>query len=318
MRRLLRVGVTVLAGALVAYGIGRAGMALQETRSLEEARGEAPGRFLEIDGERVHVLERGTGPPLVLLHGFAGSTFDWEQHVLEPLARDHRVVAIDLWSHGFSERRASQPLDFVAFADQAVAVLDALRIDSAAVAGHSMGAAVAAVLAAEHPDRVRCVVSVAGVAPARSSEVSWFFRALLIPVLGELAMALTANLAPPQAPADYRQRMARVSRIDDTRASLLAYVRNDAKRQQLRDAYPEIRAPVLLLHGRDDRIVPLASVERIAPRITNATLIPVDGGHWLLWEAPDRVVEETAAFLAECGTPDLAPDGRSSARAPLE
>jgi pimeloyl-ACP methyl ester carboxylesterase len=304
IRRIVRVAVIVLLAVPAAYGLGRAGIVLWERDSLDRAALKAPGRFIRVDGKRVHILERGAGPPLVLVHGFGGSTFDWEQHTLDLLARDHRVVALDLWGHGFSERQPSPGLDFIAFADQIAAVLSALQIESAVVAGHSMGGGVAAVLAAERPALVERLILVAGVAPAQPNEVPWLFRLLRTPVLGEVGMGLTANLAPPEAPDDYRERMALVSRVQDTRLSLLGYVRRAEKREQLRDAYRRIQAPTLILHGRNDRNVPFASVERVAPLISDATVIPLDGmGHWLLWEAPDRVVEEMNRFLSASADP---------------
>jgi pimeloyl-ACP methyl ester carboxylesterase len=284
------------------YIAAQLGIQLRERESLEEAARWAPGSFITIEGKRVHVLERGSGSALVLIHGFGASTFDWEQHVLGPLARDHRVIAIDLWGHGFSARLSQGDLDFAVFADQVAAVLSALRIQSADVAGHSMGAAVSVLLAARHPALVDRLILVAGLAPQTSGETPLFFRILLTPLLGELALAMAPNLAPPDAPPDYRERMALVSRIPGSRASFLRYLRQPGKMEQLLEAYPRIKVPTLVIHGRDDDVVPFPSVERVIPLIRDVTVAPLDGkGHGLLWEAPDRVIAEMLPFLPGLG-----------------
>jgi pimeloyl-ACP methyl ester carboxylesterase len=97
-----------------------------------------------------------------------------------------------------------------------------------------LAAGVAAVLAARHPERVDRLVLVAALA---RSEPPWIFPAMQTPVVGDIALGIAANLAPPGAPSDYRARMALVSRIRGTRDALLRYVRRPGKFDELDAAY---------------------------------------------------------------------------------
>jgi pimeloyl-ACP methyl ester carboxylesterase len=99
-------------------------------------------------------VEKGPGAPLLLVHGFGASTFDYEERVLEPLARSHKVVAVDLYGFGWSERNDEFAYGWALWSEQLAGTLDALGIERAAIAGHSMGGAAAAVFAARHPERV--------------------------------------------------------------------------------------------------------------------------------------------------------------------
>jgi pimeloyl-ACP methyl ester carboxylesterase len=93
----------------------------------------------------------GAGPPLILLHGLAGSARWWSRN-LPSLSRFFRVIAIDLPGFGASHRGHWLDLDEVA--DQLVATMGQLGIDRASVIGHSMGGLIAGGLAADHPERV--------------------------------------------------------------------------------------------------------------------------------------------------------------------
>src|SRR5262249_36233086 len=155
----------------------------------------------------------------------------------------HRTIAVDFWGMGFSERPLDLDPSFSAFAEELVGVLDTLGIERAAVAGHSMGGAVAVLLAAQHPQRLERVVLVRALAPGPLPETPWTFLAMRAPLLGEIGLGLADNLAPPYAPPDYRARMALVSRIAGSRNALLRYVRRRNKFSELEAAYPALRAP---------------------------------------------------------------------------
>jgi pimeloyl-ACP methyl ester carboxylesterase len=298
-RALARIATLAIGTAAALWLAGTLGLRCREPQALDTAAREAPGRFLDLGGHRAHVLERGAGPPLVLIHGFGASTFDWEEHALAPLAARHRAIAIDLWGHGYSERRGDVRLDFETFADEVAAALDALSIEHAILAAHSMGGAVAATLAARRPERIVGLVLVGGLVPQRLSETPPLFALLSLPGAGELALATSANLAHPGASAAYRERMAVVSRIAGTRAALLRYVRAPDKMRALEDAWRRVRAPALFVHGERDPIVRLAEVERVAAGAADRGLVVLPGlGHWLLSEAPERVVAEIEAFTA--------------------
>ncbi len=122
--------------------------------------------LIELDGLEAYVEERGSGPPLVLVHGLGGSTAIW-QKVAGSLAERHRVIAYDL--RGLGRSRAAEPAGSLGtLTDDLRLLLDRLGLDRVALLGHSLGGAVVLAFAAEHGERVSAVVGAA--APSVSPE----------------------------------------------------------------------------------------------------------------------------------------------------
>lgn len=289
MRRIL-LGLAALGVLLVALGPALIGLRERDddTGVLPPA---IPGRMLAVGGHHVHVVERGAGPAILLVHGFGGSTHDWEQFVLEPLARERRVLAVDLFGVGWSARRDDVPYDWTLWSDELVGVLDALGIARASVAGQSMGGAVAAVFAARHPDRIDRLVLVDALYPRPPEEVPFAFRALQTPVVGELAAGALPALVPPGVDADYAARARLWFRIAGTRRGLLSFVRDPGKLAELTAAYPRIAAPTLVIHDPKDPFVAYAAMERSAPLIRNTRIVSIpEGGHFPQRGNPEALV----------------------------
>jgi pimeloyl-ACP methyl ester carboxylesterase len=258
-----------------------------------------PGRFLDVAGRRVHIVERGKGPPLLLVHGFGASTQDYEEFVLEPLARSHRAIAVDLFGFGWSERSEAFHYGWPLWSDQLAGTLDALGIERASVVGHSMGGAVAAVFAARHPDRIDRLILADALYPLEPSENPFIFRALRTPVLGEMVLGLSADPSAPGFSPAYRERARAWYGIRGTRHAFLRYIREPNKRAELAAAYPKIAAPTLILHGTADAFVPFAAMERAAPAIRAARVVPLpNGGHFLLRDAPEVFARKVEEFLS--------------------
>ena len=141
-----------------------------------------------IDGVRIHYQEKGTGTPLVLIHGYTSSTYSWKD-VFEPLATSFHVIAIDLKGFGFSGKPDG---DYTRRA-QAVLVahlLEHLKIDNAWLCGNSMGGEVALNVAVANPQRVAGLILIdsAGVEVPGSGSLAPSY--LLIPVVGRVLTAL--------------------------------------------------------------------------------------------------------------------------------
>jgi pimeloyl-ACP methyl ester carboxylesterase len=306
MLRVLRFvlrGAAVLAAFLVVlagvgYAVGSFWIARAEPDAAA-APGSVPGRLLDVGAHPVHVVERGSGPALVLIHGFGASTYDWEEHVLEPLARSHRVVAIDLFGMGFSARDEAMPYGLDLWVEQVRGTLDDLGIERAVIAGHSLGGAVATAFAVAHPERTERLVLVAPLVPTPPEDRTLFFTILDTPGAGEVLLGWYDHLpALPGFSAAYHARARQAFRIRGTRRALLRWVRQGYDRDALADTYRRIAVPTLVIAGRGDDIVPWPAVERTATGIDGALVLPLDGsGHWLLRDAPERVVEAMRQFL---------------------
>lgn len=119
---------------------------------------EPKSRFAEHNGARIHYLDwGGKGEPVLLIHGMRGRAALWAG-VARELSKEFRVVAMDVRGHGWSGRPADGAYDRLSLAEDAIAVLDALDLEQASVAGHSLGGWIGITLAAEFPQRVRRLV----------------------------------------------------------------------------------------------------------------------------------------------------------------
>ena len=150
------------AGAAGATAVGAAAFNAVRARRAEEANPPA-GSFIEIDGVRLHYLERGSGPPVVLLHGNATMIQDWlASGVFDALAKTNRVIAFDRPGFGHSERPRTTVWTPAAQARLIAAALEAMDCVPATIVGHSFAALVAAELGLNHPDVAQSLVLIGG------------------------------------------------------------------------------------------------------------------------------------------------------------
>lgn len=259
----------------------------------------------------VNVAVTGTGPhTVVLLHGFSDNLMTWRR-IVPALAVEHRVVAIDLPGHGATTRAFATPL-LNGYAAVVLEVLDALGIaDPVSLIGNSMGAAVSAVLAAGHPERVDSVVlvgmpGVTGVPlawrAAASRPASIAMRTALRPVpFAHLQRSfgwIYAHAATPRVgiidpstvlgySASYTDRE-RLFGLSDIARALLSELRT----VQLARLLPRLRMPVLQVWGRHDRLVPPRKV------IEGDGAIVLPGcGHCPQLDSPDQLLGVVVPFL---------------------
>jgi len=222
----------------------------------------------------------GAGPPLILLHGLAGSARWWARNI-PALSRSFRVVALDLPGFGASARGGRLILDEAA--GEVAAAMDRLEIARASVIGHSMGGLIAAGLAADHPARVdRLVLVDAAFLSLRRSKV----RSVSGP-------AVTLRwTAPSLLPIVLRDSL----RSGPVR---LADASIQVVRADWRAKLPAIEAPTLVIWGEHDGICPPIIGRRIVEAIPGSRLVVLQGAaHNPMWEQPDAFDREVLDFLA--------------------
>ena len=251
-------------------------------------------------GVTVPYLEQGStdGPALVLLHAWGESMHAFSRLMPELDAGLH-AVAFDQRGHGDAEKPASG-YQLADFAEDVAAFLDATDIPTAVLLGSSSGGYVAQQVALDHPDRVRGIVlvgaprSLAGRAPF-ADEVD----ALIDPIdrtWVEDSLKWFEFVQP--VPDDYL-----AGRVEDG-VRMPAHVWRDAL-AGLSAAVPPTEAgtiavPALVIHGGQDRLLPVNEAERLAAAIPGARLtVYPDAAHLVLWEQPSRIAGDVVAWMSE-------------------
>jgi len=266
----------------------------------------AGATFVDVDGVHVHYREAGTGPAVVLIHGYGASLDSWAG-VIPELSASHRVIAVDLKGFGWTSRPDGD-YSPAGEAQLVWGVLDKLGVADVAIVGHSWGTSVALSMAVAHPERVRKVALYD--AYVYDDQVPSFFRWAELDVLGDALFGLfyTERIEERAALAYFDERWITQARIDHVQADLdkpgtvaaaLAVAR-EHHFEKLHEQLKTFTKPVLLLWGREDQVTPLAYGERLVTELANATLkVYPRCGHIPMVEARSPSTRDLVSFLEE-------------------
>lgn len=311
--------LVVGAALLLALGVG----AFATWRAVEgldpaplEARYAAGDRFVEVDGVRVRVRIEGPedGAPIMLLHGFAFSLESWNAWAAE-LAKTRRVIRYDLAGHGLT---GPDPLKRYAPEERAafhVALMDALGLARADLAGNSLGGLIAWRVAAAHPERVGKLVLVdSGGYPingvtGKPVEAPPPMKAFLLtaPEAGVAAMFQglygdDTKISPARV-AETRDMMRRRGNGRALVESIAEFVLPDPK-----PALAAITAPTLILWGGKDALIPPEHAARFDADIPDSRAVIYEGaGHVPQEEIPSATLADVVAFLDAPAAAEPAP-----------
>ncbi|MGH7047372.1 MAG: acetoin dehydrogenase dihydrolipoyllysine-residue acetyltransferase subunit [Stellaceae bacterium] len=250
-------------------------------------------REIDAGGRRLRYLELGAGncTPLVLIHGFGGDLNTW-MFTQPALAEGRRTIAIELPGHGGSTKEVGSG-DPDALTNAAEAALAGLAIERCHLIGHSMGGAIAALLALRQPGQIASLtlIASAGLGPEiNAGFIDGFVRA------GRRREAMMALNQLVYDPASISRAMVeevlRYKRLDGVAAALAtiagAWFPNGRQTLDLRARITAPGLPVQLIWGRDDRIIPVAQAEALAPRLPVAILDAA--GHLPHLEKPIEII----------------------------
>ncbi len=307
----------VLALLIILIAVG-GGLVLFTIRTVRQVRSALPptGRFIEVPGARLHVVEHGRGPALLLVHGLAGNLCHYSYGVFDALATQYRVVAVDRPGSGYSVRSTGASAALGAQADVMAALIDKLQLGRAVVVGHSLGGAVALALAQRHPQRVAALALVAPLSHGVKG-LPAAFKGLAIrePWLRELvAWTLAVPLsiakggemldqvfAPEAVPRDFGKRGGGLLTLRPGCfiAACADLVAIEEELPGMVQRYGAMDLPVSILYGRSDRILdPQEQGEALAAKVPGARLTLIDGGHML----PITAAKRTTQFIREAAS----------------
>jgi pimeloyl-ACP methyl ester carboxylesterase len=259
--------------AAVATAGALATLALVNRRLARNAENDNPpaGRFLEIGGVRLHYVERGAGAPLVLLHGNGSMIQDFESSGLIDLAaRNYRVIVFDRPGFGHSDRPRNVVWTPAAQAELINSALERLGVAHAVVVGHSWGASVAVALALKYPRLVQGLVLASGyyyptlrpdviaVSAPAVPLVGDVLRYTIAPIVSRVMwpLLMTKIFGPRSVPEKFegfpKEMALRPSQI---RASAAESALMIPDAFQFRDQYPDLKMPVVIVAGEEDRLV---------------------------------------------------------------
>ena len=272
-------------------------------------------RWVTVDGRRADVVELGSGPPIVFIHGLSGCWQNWLEQ-LPVFARDHRVIAFDLPGFGASEMPDGD-ISIAGYARWVDELLDQLGVPAAAVVGNSMGGFIGSELAIQFPARVERLVLISAAGLSIENMRNEHLLAALHTFDTRLA-AYVGWLGSQSEGLTRRPRSRRAMfgivahRPDKLPAPLIAeQIRGSGKpgfvpaldaltNYPIRDRLSEIACPTLIVWGSKDRLVPVGDADDFERLIPNSRkVVWPDTGHMAMLERPEAFNRLLAAFLAE-------------------
>lgn len=272
------------------------------------------GRFIDVEGTRLHYVDEGQGQAIVLVHGLAATMQHLTYGLRERLRQDYRVIFLDRPGAGYSERKPGASARLPAQGDMVAALIEKLGLDRPLVVGHSLGGAVALATALDHPAQVgglaliaplthtvddapEALKQLAVASPVTRRIVAWTIAVPSTMMNGKAALAEV--FAPDPVPADFATRGGGLLGLRPkafySASSDLVAVRSDLDDMVAR--YAGLAMPVGILYGTSDRILDYrVQGEAMVGKVPGVTLETIEGaGHML----PVSATERTARFIAD-------------------
>lgn len=248
--------------------------------------------------------ETGKGVPLVLIHGMGGDTTAWS-HLIPELSKEVRCIAVDLRGHGKSDK-PDMPYTQDLFAEDVATLLDKLRVDQAYICGSSMGGFVALKMALNHPQKVKglILIDTATHMPPKSLEVATRLGKIFMEK--GLDAYFEAEVKEIFHPMFVRRHKDAVKAFIDSKktrdpAIAMRIQQGNMKSPIAMDkAIKNIKIPTLIIHGKEDTVVPFRESELMHKKIPNSeiAIIPFTG-HAAILERKDFFADMILYFIEE-------------------
>lgn len=272
------------------------------------------GKFVDVDGVRLHYTVQGEGPALVMLHGNGVTHSDFDTSGLtEHLARHYTLTIFDRPGFGYSERPRTTVWTPKAQAELLVKALEKLEVERPVVLGHSWGTMVAVAMGLAHPEYVRGLVLLSGyyypsvrldaplMAPPAIPIIGDLLRYTVSPLMGRLMWpAIVKHMFSPAAVPDSFRKLPvwMMLRPSQLRAGAAESALMIPSAMMLKKHYPELTMPVSIIAGKGDRVVdPSDNSGRLHGDILRSTLELEPGvGHMVHYTHPEVIVKAVDAM----------------------
>ncbi|HLV76435.1 MAG TPA: alpha/beta hydrolase [Marinobacter sp.] len=270
---------------------------------------EQDRKFVDAEGHKTAYFECGSGAPLLLLHGSGPGVSGWSNwsSVIEALSEQFRVIVPDIAGFGFTEFREDAEYGIKFWVDHLVAFMDAVGVDRASLVGNSFGGAVGIGLSLFYPERVHKLVLLG--TPAGTFVQTpglagvWLYEPSIDNMRELMRMfPYDKSLVTDQLVQSRYEASARPGAQDALRKLL---PKPNETGETLVKGFPEkalrnIKAPTLILHGREDRVVPLRCGLTLSENIADSDLyIFGQCGHWVQIEQRAKFLTILRSFLGE-------------------
>jgi pimeloyl-ACP methyl ester carboxylesterase len=262
----------------------------------------AEDAFFDSNGVKIHYVVEGKGEPVLLIHGFtANIQFQWAlPGVIKALAKDYQVIALDNRGHGKSDKPHDPKKYGVEMVEDAVRLLDHLKLKDAHVVGYSMGSIITGKLLATHPERVRSAVLGGSGGLREGGDTSFFDQMADSLERGDGLTILIERLTPPGRPKPTADEIKALNTMltftNDTKA--LAAVARGLKELAVSDEkHKSNRVPTLALIGADDPLK--AGVDLLKGRMANLEVVVIDNADHMTAFTKPEFAEAIKGFLAK-------------------
>lgn len=273
-------------------------------------------QFIEINDIELHYKRFGSGQPaMILLHGFGASLFSWRE-VTQPLSEWGVVIAYDRPAFGLTERpmpgewEGESPYSAKAQVELLVGLMDALRIPEAILIGNSAGGTVATLTALTHPERVQALVLVDPAIYVNGGGERWMRFLYNTPQMQRLGPYLARSIVtrgdelirlawhdPSKITPDVLEGYRKPLQLPNWDKALWELT-IASEPLDLAERLAQIQAPVLVVTGDDDRLVPPEDSIRLAMELPNAELVVFQAcGHVPQEECPQAFLEAVVGFV---------------------
>ena len=313
MKRFLKwLGIIflVLIGAVFIWGYAPD----TDTAAMKAKYGAGASQFAELQpGLTVHYRDQGKrdGRVLVLIHGSNASLHTWEPWV-ERLGSDYRIISMDLPGHGLTGSHPGAVYDYPVFVDVVDRLMSKLGVGKAVIGGNSMGGGTAWMYALAHPEKTEglLLIDAAGAPAWQSKKTPIGFRLMRMPVVKELARFIAPR---SMFESSLKTSMSVQSKIDDTlidrywdlnrypgnrEATMKRFALQHNNYPATKEKLAAIKAPVMIMWGEEDNLIPVGSARWFADALPGAKLVVYPKvGHIPMEEVPERSAADVKGWL---------------------